>query len=273
MDRWNRRRVLPVLCDDTVKTYLLPPTLSMIEYVNYVAQDKQAAFRLAKTLTHLSDAAPLPDPLPVEPPIPMSYLGGLGTRIDAPSTLSREEQSIVLVDIKAALKDRETREDAVDLLSRLRRRKDLFAHIADEIDEVLTRPPRLPIQADVRPAAASPSASAPPVPQNRITPGRWLIEQRAYGVVAFQKYTLDLLPDGSIDGASTCWGFDYGARGSWTFNPQEDLLVLEIKAKTMKARLFDGNRTLKISITEQEGSCLKGRQFTALSSFTLTKIA
>ncbi len=155
------KRVLPVLCDDGVKTNLLPPDLSTIEYVDYVARDKSAAMRLFRALTHLPDAVPPPSPPPAEPAIPMSYLGGLGTRIDGQGALSKEDQSVILIDLKAALKDRSTREDATDLLRRLRRRKDLLAHIADEIDDVLARAQDSPAQPARRPAASATRPAEP----------------------------------------------------------------------------------------------------------------
>ena len=149
-----RRRILPILCAPDVKMNLLPPALSELQFVNACAQDKKAALALMKALNHLPEATPLPNPLPPEPTIPTSYLGGVRARIDAPEALSDKEQSFVFVEIKRALRDRSTRDDVVELLELFRRRKDLLAHIGDEIDEVLaknrtvghiaTRPPQAP---------------------------------------------------------------------------------------------------------------------------------
>ncbi|MDP7357770.1 MAG: toll/interleukin-1 receptor domain-containing protein, partial [Pseudomonadales bacterium] len=69
-----QKRVLPVLCHEGVKVNLLPPELSTIQFVDYRAQDKQAAFAMVKALDDVPEAVPLPDPPPTEPPVPISYL-------------------------------------------------------------------------------------------------------------------------------------------------------------------------------------------------------
>ncbi|HVO92687.1 MAG TPA: toll/interleukin-1 receptor domain-containing protein, partial [Terriglobales bacterium] len=77
-----RKRILPVLCQDGVKINLLPPELSVIQFVDYRGQDKQAAFALVKSLQDVPQAVPLPNPLPAEPPVPLSYLGDLRAQIE-----------------------------------------------------------------------------------------------------------------------------------------------------------------------------------------------
>ena len=163
---WNyaasvRRRILPVLCSPDVKVNLLPPALSELQFVNACAQDKKAALALMKALNHLPDLAPLPEPLPPEPAIPTSYLGGVRVRVDAPEALSDQEQSFVFVEIKRALRDRHSKDDALELLELFRRRKDLLAHIADEIDEVLAKH-------RTEPSVALPSRQTSPEPSEGV---------------------------------------------------------------------------------------------------------
>jgi len=132
-----RRAILPILIADGVRTNLLQPALAQIQFIDYRHQDRSAALRLARALATVSSPGPLPDPLPESPEAPISYLGGLAEQIETRSTLSYEQQSALVVDLKKGLRDPETLNDARSLLDRLRRRRDLMATIAEEIDELL----------------------------------------------------------------------------------------------------------------------------------------
>jgi hypothetical protein len=148
--------ILPVLVSDDVSSNLLPPALSRIQFVDYRTQDRDAAIRLARALATLPPAAPLPDPLPEPPETPVSYLGTLTAQVGSTSTLTFEEQCGLVVDLRRALRDPGTAHDARTLLETLRRRRELFASVAEEIDELLgtavssrpnppvTQPPEVP---------------------------------------------------------------------------------------------------------------------------------
>jgi hypothetical protein len=109
----------------------------VIQFVDYRAQDKQAAYAMVKSLHGLPESAPLPDPLPPEPPVPISYLGDLRAQIEAEGELNLARQRDLLFELKRRLKDAESREDAVDLMRLLRGREELLATIAEEIDAIL----------------------------------------------------------------------------------------------------------------------------------------
>jgi TIR domain-containing protein len=134
--------ILPILVTEEASVNLLPPALGQIQFVDYRKPDRTTALRLARALTTIPPAAPLPDPLPTPPAVPLSYLGGLYERIETLSELSYEEQSSLVVNLKRSWRDPKTSQDTQILLGRLRTRRDLFATIAAEIDEVLesTRP-------------------------------------------------------------------------------------------------------------------------------------
>ena len=129
--------ILPVVVADGISTNLLPPALSQIQLLDYREADRSAAFRLAKALVDVPPPKPLPDPLPPPPEIPISYLGNLTEQIETTKTLSYEAQSALLVDLKRGLHETETAADTRALLKRLRKRRDLYATIAEEIDELL----------------------------------------------------------------------------------------------------------------------------------------
>ena len=136
-----QRTILPVLCDDGVKVSLLPPELSRIQFVDYRAQDKRAAFALANALRLLPEPVPLPDPLPSEPPVPLSYLGDLRAQIESDQDIDLAAQRGLLLEVKKRIKDPESGEDALELLRLLRNRPDLLASVAEDIDAVVDRKP------------------------------------------------------------------------------------------------------------------------------------
>ena len=129
--------ILPVLVEEGVPTNLLPPALSQIQYVDYRKQDRKTAFSLARALATIPTSVLLHDPLPAAPEAPISYLGNLTERLETADVLSYEEQSSMLIDLKRSMYEPSTTEDARTLLGRLRKRRDLYAAIGDEIDELL----------------------------------------------------------------------------------------------------------------------------------------
>ena len=131
-----RKPILPILVSEGVPMNLLPSSLSQIEFVDYRKQDRTAALRLAKALSAVPAPAPLPDPLPVPPEAPISYLGSLAAKIEATSRLTYKQQSALVVDLKKGLRNPQTADDTQTLLKKLRKRDDLFAAIAEDIDEL-----------------------------------------------------------------------------------------------------------------------------------------
>ena len=161
------KTVLPVLVADGVNADLLPPMLAQIQYVDYRGQDKNAVFSLMKAFNTLPPLRPLPDPLPDPPAIPMSYLGSLMEQITVATPLPFGEQTALVVRLKQGLRDPKAADSARDLLLRLRARDDLFARVADEIDQLLSvdRPrPRPPEPESARAASTSRVAPAPTTP-------------------------------------------------------------------------------------------------------------
>lgn len=136
--------IIPVRVVAGISTNLLPLALSRIQFVDYEEQSRDAALRLARALTAVTVSTPrqLPDPLPTPPEVPISYLGGLAEKVETTGTLSNEEQGTLVVELRRSLRQSETANDSRALLERLRKRRDLFASIADEIDELLANMPK-----------------------------------------------------------------------------------------------------------------------------------
>jgi len=131
------KAILPVLVADGVSIKLLPPELSAIQHVDYRNPDKKAAFSLYKALTTLPDLLPLPDPLPEQPDVPVSYLGSLKDQIDTRQTLGFEAQSALLLQLRQGLRNQDDINDVRELLRRMRKRGDLQERITVEIDTLL----------------------------------------------------------------------------------------------------------------------------------------
>lgn len=132
-----RRSLLPVLIADGVSEDTLPPQLAQIHHTDYRKQDKPALMELIKALAGLPPRAPLPDPLPHSPEVPISYLGALREQINAPSGMTFQEQTALAMKLKQGLKSAKEHDSTLDLLRNFRMRDDLFARVADDIDELL----------------------------------------------------------------------------------------------------------------------------------------
>jgi hypothetical protein len=136
------KAILPVLVSDKVATDLLPPALSQIQFVDYLKVNRDAAFRLARALNTIPPSQPLPESLPKPPPAPISYLGSLTERVESTS-LSYEEQSVLIADLRVSLRDPAATDQIQKLLARLRKRRDLFATFAEEVDELIVKAGKL----------------------------------------------------------------------------------------------------------------------------------
>ncbi|MBZ0320957.1 MAG: TIR domain-containing protein [Anaerolineae bacterium] len=134
------KRILPVQLAE-VRLASIPAGLQEIQLVDYREQGKSQQAALNRALVKLPPAKPLPDPLPAEPPTPLSPLVRFGEQIDA-LTLSGDEQILLVAKLRPFLDDADTKADALALLKRLRRRDDLLARTADEIGRLLDEPMR-----------------------------------------------------------------------------------------------------------------------------------
>ena len=131
------KTILPVLVADGINLNLLPAPLREIQVTDYRRCDKDAAFALVRSINEAPAAGPLPDPLPSPPPVPVSYLSTLKERIDTSQPLSAQEQITLVFELETGLKEGRSQAEIRDLLLRLRRRDDLLAKVASNIDAVL----------------------------------------------------------------------------------------------------------------------------------------
>jgi len=161
-----QKSILPVLVAEDVPVSLLPAGLQQVQFVNYQHRDINSIKALARALQALPLGQELPEPLPAAPEPPISYLASLSHQIDLASFLDLDTQSRIVIELKSSLRDPATALDAQLLLKRLRGRHDLFAKIADDIDQVLL-PSRTPRRLIATPQAAR--VKAVPTPVGAIT--------------------------------------------------------------------------------------------------------
>lgn len=165
------KNILPVLIADGVNIALLPMILQERQIVDYRGQNKEAYKALAHALNSLPPSAPLPDPLPDEPPLPISPLAPLRAKIDSP-TLTYEEQLAVFHQLKSLAGNPEYTGDARELLQRLSDHPSLLASVLKEIDAALGEPvPERPAPEQV---AAPPTV---PSPGFELRPGERLVDE------------------------------------------------------------------------------------------------
>lgn len=131
------KAILPVLVADGINLNLLPAPLNEIQVTDYRGRDKSAAFALIRCIHTAPNNPPMPDPLPAPPPPPVSYLSSLTERIDSRAQLNSQDQIALLFELEAGLREGRSRTEIRDLLLRLKRRDDLLAKVAVNIDAAL----------------------------------------------------------------------------------------------------------------------------------------
>ena len=120
-----------------VSAGLLPPALSKLQHVDYRRQDRQAALAIARAFSNLTPSPPLPSILPDPPDVPILYMGELKDHVDGVAPLGFDAQTALVLKLKEKLRQKTDAKDGRQLLERLRKRPDLFALVAAEIDEAL----------------------------------------------------------------------------------------------------------------------------------------
>ena len=127
--------VLPVAVKRPPKA--LPGRFSLRQIIDYSdpeSRDK-AAIMLAGGLITLPPAPPLPDPLPVPPAAPLSYLTDLIDLVSQHEALNQDQQRQILDQLMPALRsiDQEERRGSRDILNKLSDRRDLCPSVARTI--------------------------------------------------------------------------------------------------------------------------------------------
>ncbi len=133
------KMIIPVLVGDGVSFNLLPPSLQEFQVADYRKADKDATIAIIKAVNSAPIAGPMPNPLPTQPPVPVSYLSSLKERIDSSTNLTAQEQIQLLFELEQSAEGTRSISEIRDLLLRMKRRDDLLAKVALKVDEALKR--------------------------------------------------------------------------------------------------------------------------------------
>lgn len=154
------RNLLPVAIEE-VSPRLMPAPIAETQWVRYERVDKASALRLVAAIENLDPIRPLPDPLPVQPSVPISYLTRLQERVTVDSELARTEQELLLVELRRLAEVGDERDDVLFLATRFRSRHDLNIRVAGDLDDLI---------AALRGARRADEIMAPPQPSGPPAP-------------------------------------------------------------------------------------------------------
>jgi hypothetical protein len=164
------RPLLPVMVRDT-SVQLAPPEIGNAQIVDYRQRNADTAFALVNALVAAPPAPELPSPLPPPPLVPMSYMNTYREQVEADS-LAYHDQAALYVELRSHLQDDDGREAAVDLLRRLRQRRDIVESVGKDIDALLAGVPDA-VVTPVVPRAPTTPAGWYPDPTRRFEQRYW----------------------------------------------------------------------------------------------------
>jgi hypothetical protein len=138
--------LLPILLSDHVEFSTLPIQLAGTQYVDYRPGCPDPLGGLLNAVRNLSPAPALPQPLPPDPPIPISERHLLIEKVNSTEPLEPDVQIDVLSRLRRLSRsnDPEERHFAQASLQQLRNRAELLASVADDIDTVVSPGPSQP---------------------------------------------------------------------------------------------------------------------------------
>ena len=94
------KAIVPLQLEDT-SIDLAPSSLQHRQWVDYRSADKQAAFSLVKAVNSAAcTVAALPDPLPVPPALPLTYVAELRQQLDSAAPLTLQQQLTIVFQLR-----------------------------------------------------------------------------------------------------------------------------------------------------------------------------
>jgi hypothetical protein len=182
-----------------VSARILPPALGRVNVVDYTKPDTfETGVHLTGTVRDIAMHPPLPDPLPPEPPVPLSYLAEISELVHA-ANLSLRDQMAVAAMLREAVARAEDLDDAIALARTFADRDDLYARVHIQVQNLLAT-------TDLAGPGRTQSRVTPrPFPADRAQPRRTLTGHTGlvYGVAFSPDGTL--LATASADNTARVW--------------------------------------------------------------------
>lgn len=152
--RETGRTILPVALEDIPPA--LPGDLATVQIVDFSTPGEDAVADLARALLATPVSIPLPDPLPDEPPAPLSYLTSLVDLVTSADELTKSQQVEIVSQLERGLEasDPDERAGAQQVLHRMGERGDL----ASSVEKTIVMLQRANRPADAEPAPESEEA-------------------------------------------------------------------------------------------------------------------
>ncbi len=129
--------VVPLRCADDVDMELSPEPLPFLQWVPFTNGDKEELKALLKSVNG-SRPGPVPDELPEEPPVPMSYLVAFKHEIETGEELGKAEQLDLLYRLESKVGDVANQARLLLLVQKFRAREDLRAPLVPNVDRLLS---------------------------------------------------------------------------------------------------------------------------------------
>jgi Interferon-induced transmembrane protein len=169
--------LLPVAIE-RVETELLPSEIARLQIMDYALPDESSAFKLVGAIMGLPAPPALPDPLPEQPAVPLSYLAIIADQLSVP-TLSQDEQFAIVGKLERAFApsaDPHERAAAYEFLSQMEERSDLLAAVDRRIAILKNRRPQPPGPASEPPRLVpKPPRQAPAPPAAGAVKPHWVM--------------------------------------------------------------------------------------------------
>lgn len=130
--------LLPILMSSDVSITTMPVELSGRQYVDYREDNAERTTKLVEALSSLPPTPQLPNPLPHAPEMPRSERDYLVERVSSTEPLNEEVQNAVLNQLRRLFRseDSDQQNFARHWLSQFRGRRELYASVASDIDEL-----------------------------------------------------------------------------------------------------------------------------------------
>jgi hypothetical protein len=164
--------ILPVTVSSDLRDSLIPRAIAELQRVDYTTDDKGALSNLVRSINNLPPAPDLPEPMPLRPEVPATYLFDLQREIGTDEELTTAKQDQLLAQIEARVEEGHEPEAILTLLENLKARNDLLGRVERRIEELEAQLAQAdatgPKRADpVAPASSPPEPvvnEAPPTP-------------------------------------------------------------------------------------------------------------